>query len=70
MTSLIFSCSFSNRVDGGGMNVPAPRIFMEYNKFIEMLHGIFNDATITAEYLGIPETKVYLNSEGIFEITL
>ncbi len=66
--ALTFSCSFSNRVDGGGKDVPPPNVFMEFDVLRSILESIFNKALIKSEYLGIPKTKVYLNSEGLFVV--
>lgn len=65
---LSFLCSLSNRVDGGGKNVPTPCTFYDLETLMSMFRHLFSPARVTGEFLGIPKSKVYLNTEGLFVV--
>lgn len=69
LAALIFSCTISNKIDGGGMGVPASSTFVEFNTMVNELATTLSGCDVSAEYIGIPNWKVYLNSEGLFVIS-
>jgi hypothetical protein len=64
--ALTFSCLYSNFVDSGGENISPPEVFLEFFDLKSKIKKICDPNIMFAEYLGIPKTKVYLNSEGLF----
>lgn len=65
---LSFLCSLSNRVDGGGKEVPTPCTFYDLETLMSLFRRLFSPAKVTGEFLGIPRSKVYLNTEGLFVV--
>lgn len=66
--ALSFLCTLSNRVDGGGASVPTPCTFKRFSRLQDDLRRVCKPSRFTAEFLGIPNTKVYLNAESLLVI--
>lgn len=65
---LSFLCSLSNRVDGGGKEVPTPCTFYDVETLMSLFRRLLSPAAVSGEFLGIPKSKVYLNTEGLFVV--
>ncbi|OGQ47513.1 MAG: hypothetical protein A3I05_02450 [Deltaproteobacteria bacterium RIFCSPLOWO2_02_FULL_44_10] len=68
INALSFQCSLSNRVDGGGASVPTPCTFHDFDSLVRELKDASGVKTVESHFLGIPRSKIYLNTEGVFII--
>lgn len=66
--ALTFSCFYSNYVDSCTAEIAPPQVFLEFYDLMSRIEKNCNGKIIYSEYLGIPRTKVYLNSEAIFVV--
>jgi ubiquinone/menaquinone biosynthesis C-methylase UbiE len=66
--ALSFLCTLSNRVDGGGAQVPTPCTFKHYERLRADLRMFLRPSQFHSEFLGIPKSKVYLNAETFIVI--